>query len=85
MNILTWLFAGGLMGWATSLYMTSTQPSSVAFNIGVGVVGAALGDWLLGPTVGVAPGFSALGVIVSALGSALLLVAAHFVQRRRAS
>jgi len=85
MNILTWLLAGGLTGWAASYYMDLTEASSLAFNIGVGVVGAAIGDWLLGSTLGVAPGFSVFGVIVSAIGSAFLLFAVHFVQRRRAS
>ena len=85
MNILTWLIAGALTGWAASSYMTTTQPSSVAFNIGVGVVGAAIGDWALASTLGVTPGLNVFGVLVSAVGSSLLLLAVHFVQHRRAS
>jgi uncharacterized membrane protein YeaQ/YmgE (transglycosylase-associated protein family) len=85
MNILTWLVAGGLSGWAASYFMSTPQFPELAFNIGVGVVGAAIGSWLFGPALGVASGFGVFAVIVSAIGSALLLLAVHFVQRRRAS
>jgi len=85
MNVITWLVAGGLVGWATSYYTSTPQLPALAFNIGVGVVGAAIGGWLFGPTLGVADGFGIFAVIVSAIGSALLLLAVHFVQRRRAS
>jgi uncharacterized membrane protein YeaQ/YmgE (transglycosylase-associated protein family) len=51
----------------------------------VGIVGAAIGSWLFGPALGVANGFGVFAVIVSAIGSALLLLTVHFVQRRRAS
>jgi uncharacterized membrane protein YeaQ/YmgE (transglycosylase-associated protein family) len=83
MTILTWLFAGGLMGWAASFYMSSTELPAIAFNIGVALVGATIGGWLLGPTLGVLPGFSIFAVIVSAMGSGSLLLALHFVQQRR--
>jgi uncharacterized membrane protein YeaQ/YmgE (transglycosylase-associated protein family) len=65
--------------------MSTPQFPALAFNIGVGVVGAAIGSWLFGPALGVASGFGVFAVIVSAIGSALLLLAVHFVQRRRAS
>jgi uncharacterized membrane protein YeaQ/YmgE (transglycosylase-associated protein family) len=65
--------------------MSTPQFPALAFNIGVGVVGAAIGSWLFGPVLGVASGFGVFAVIVSAIGSALLLLAVHFVQRRRAS
>ena len=85
MNIVTWLVAGGLVGWAASSYMGTPQLPALAFNICVGVVGAAIGSWLFGPALGVANGFGVFAVVVSAIGSALLLLAVHFVQRRRAS
>jgi uncharacterized membrane protein YeaQ/YmgE (transglycosylase-associated protein family) len=82
MNVVTWLVAGGLVGRAASYYMGTPQLPAIAFNIGVGVVGAAIGGWLLGPALGVANEFGVFAVIVSAVGSALLLLAVHFVQRR---
>jgi uncharacterized membrane protein YeaQ/YmgE (transglycosylase-associated protein family) len=85
MNVVTWLVAGGLSGWAASYYMSTPQVPALAFNVGVGIVGAAIGGALFGPALGVTNEFGVFAVIVSAMGSALLLLAVHFVQRRRAS
>jgi uncharacterized membrane protein YeaQ/YmgE (transglycosylase-associated protein family) len=85
MNIATWLVAGGLTGWAASYYMSTPQLPALTFNIGVGVVGAAIGSWLFGSALGVASGFGVFAVLVSAIGSGLLLLAVHFVQQRRAN
>jgi uncharacterized membrane protein YeaQ/YmgE (transglycosylase-associated protein family) len=82
MNILTWLVAGGAIGWAATAYLGATERQVLVFNVVVAVVGAALGGWLLGPLLGVEPGFTGFGVIVSAIGSALALLAAYFVQKR---
>jgi uncharacterized membrane protein YeaQ/YmgE (transglycosylase-associated protein family) len=62
----------------------SSERQVLIFNVGVAVVGAALGGWILGPLLGVGPGFTGFGVIVSAIGAALALLVAYFVQRRRA-
>ena len=84
MNILTWLVAGGAVGWAATAYLGSSERQVVIFNVVVAVVGAALGGWILAPLFGVGPGFTGFGVIVSAIGAALTLLLAYFVQRRRA-
>ena len=81
MNIVTWLIAGGLTGWGASHYMGTTHRQAIAFNIVVATLGAALGDWLVGPVLGVAPGFSGFGVIVAAITAAFVLVIVHLVQR----
>jgi len=82
MNILTWLVAGGAIGWAATAYLGATERQVLVFNVVVGVVGAALGGWLLGPLLGVGPGFTGFGVIVSAIGAAIALLVAYFVQKR---
>jgi uncharacterized membrane protein YeaQ/YmgE (transglycosylase-associated protein family) len=84
MSVLTWIVAGGVIGWAASYYMRSTQFQAVAFNIGVAVVGAAIGGYVLGTMLGVGPGFGVAALVMSSIGSAVLLVAVHFVQQRRA-
>ena len=81
MNIATWLVAGGLTGWAASYYMSTPQLPALTFNIGVGYQ-----PWNRTNTYcGVASGFGVFAVLVSAIGSGLLLLAVHFVQQRRAS
>ena len=82
MNILTWLVAGGAIGWAATAYLGSSERQVLVFNVVVAVVGAALGGWLLGPLLGVGPGFTGFGVIVSAIGAAIALLIAYFVQKR---
>jgi uncharacterized membrane protein YeaQ/YmgE (transglycosylase-associated protein family) len=84
MNILVWLVAGGAVGWGATAYLGSSARQVLIFNVAVAVVGAALGGWILGPPLGVGPGFTGFGVIVSAIGAALTLLGVYFVQRRRA-
>ncbi len=82
MSILTWLVAGGLVGWGACVSMGTTHRQAYIFNIVVAVIGAAVGNWALASTLGIAPGFNTFGVIVGAVCGALLLVVAHIVQRR---
>src|SRR3954463_7683181 len=49
MNIIIWLAIGGLVGWAASKLMHS--PEGILMNVLVGVAGAFVGGWLLGPMI----------------------------------
>jgi uncharacterized membrane protein YeaQ/YmgE (transglycosylase-associated protein family) len=86
MNIIIWLVVGGLIGWAASTLMR--RPEGILLNVVVGIVGAALGGWLLSPLVGVSTinqnNFSAPSLLVSFVGAVVLLVIVNLVQRRRA-
>ncbi len=83
MNIIIWLVVGGLIGWAASSLMRTRE--GIALNVVVGIVGAALGGWLLSPLVGVSTinqsNFSAAGLLVSLLGAVLLLVIVNWARR----
>ena len=83
MNILVWLVVGGLLGWAASAVMRTQE--SVLLNVVVGIVGAALGGWLLSPVVGVSTinqnNFSLPSLLVSFLGAVMLLVLVNFIRR----
>ncbi|HVY67148.1 MAG TPA: hypothetical protein VHH11_20225 [Gammaproteobacteria bacterium] len=81
MNVLTWLVAGGLTGWAATAYLGATQRYVLVFNTAIALAGAALGGWILGPSLGVASGFTSFGVMVAAMGSVLALLVAYIVQR----
>jgi len=82
-NIILWLVVGGLIGWAASAIMRTRE--GLALNVVVGIVGAALGGWLLSPLVGVSTinqgNFSAGSLLVSLLGAVLLLVIVNWIRR----
>lgn len=82
-NIILWLVAGGLIGWAASAIMRTRE--SLALNVVVGIVGAALAGWLVSPLVGVSTinqgNFSAASLLVSLLGAVLLLVVVNWIRR----
>jgi uncharacterized membrane protein YeaQ/YmgE (transglycosylase-associated protein family) len=83
MNIFIWLVVGGLIGWAASTLMRA--PEGILLNVVVGIVGAALGGWLLSPLVGVSTinqsNFSVPSLLVSLLGAVILLVIVNLAQR----
>lgn len=81
MTIFVWLLAGTLVGWAASSLLGTTASEARIFNIAVGIAGAGLGFWILGPILGVGPGLTGLGFIVSAVGAASALTIVHFVQQ----
>lgn len=87
MNLLIWLAIGALIGWVGSLVLKSDPDHGVFMNVVVGIVGALVGGWLVGPLVGTATaqgdGFSVVGVLVSLLGAVLLLALFDFARRRR--
>jgi uncharacterized membrane protein YeaQ/YmgE (transglycosylase-associated protein family) len=83
MNIIIWLVVGGLIGWAASTLMRMRE--RIALNVVVGIVGAALGGWLLSPLFGVSTldqsNFTAASFLGSFVGAALLLVIVNWVRR----
>ena len=83
MNILVWLVVGGLLGWAASAVMRTQE--GILLNVVVGIVGAALGGWLLSPVMGVSTinqnNFSLPSLLVSFLGAVMLLVLVNFLRR----
>jgi len=83
MNILVWLVVGGLLGWAASAVMRTQE--GALLNVVVGIVGAALGGWLLSPVMGVSTinqnNFSLPSLLVSFLGAVMLLVFVNFIRR----
>ena len=85
MNLIIWLIAGGLIGWVASLLMRTDGEQGVLLNVLVGVVGAAIGGWLISPMVGVATindGALSLGaLVVSLLGAVVLLAVVNLIRR----
>jgi len=84
MNTIIWLVVGGLIGWAASALLRTQE--GVLLNVIVGVLGAALGGWLLIPIFGVSTinqsTFSAASLLVSLVGAVILLAIFNFALRR---
>lgn len=83
MNTIIWLVVGGLVGWAASTIMRTRE--GILLNVLVGIVGAALGGWLLSSLLGASTinqgNFSAMGLLVSLLGAVILLAIVNLVRR----
>jgi uncharacterized membrane protein YeaQ/YmgE (transglycosylase-associated protein family) len=87
MNLIIWLVVGGLVGWVASMMMRTDAQQGILLNIVVGIIGALLGGWLLAPLFGTGTinsnDFSVAGLLVSLLGSVILLAIVNLVRRGR--
>jgi uncharacterized membrane protein YeaQ/YmgE (transglycosylase-associated protein family) len=88
MNIIVWLVVGGLIGWAASVLMGTSNQQGIVLNVVVGIVGALLGGWLLSSLVGASTinqgNFSLPGLLVSFLGAVILLFGVKLLRSGRA-
>ncbi len=84
MGIIVWLVMGGLVGWIASMIMGTNAQQGIILNVVVGIVGALIGGWLIGPLLGagsINDGISIVSFIVSLIGAVLLLGILSFIQR----
>lgn len=87
MGIIVWLVMGGLVGWIASMIMGTDGQQGIILNIVVGIVGALIGGWLIGPLLGagsINDGLSVMSFVVSLIGAVLLLGILSLFQRRSA-
>ncbi len=84
-NFIVWLVVGGVIGWIASMIMRTDAQQGVILNVVVGIVGAALGGWLISPLVGV-PSINqdsfSIGAMLVSLGGAIVLLAIVNLFRR---
>ena len=82
-SFILWLIVGGLIGWLASMVMHTKE--GLFLNIIVGIVGAMIGGWLLSPLVGASTinqsNFSPMGLLVSFVGTILLLGVVNLIRR----
>jgi uncharacterized membrane protein YeaQ/YmgE (transglycosylase-associated protein family) len=87
MNFIVWLIVGGLLGWVASMIMGTNDRQGIVLNVVVGIVGAALGGFLLAPMLGTGTinqgDLSMSSLVVSLLGALILLAIVGFCRRRR--
>lgn len=84
-NFILWLIVGGVIGWIASMIMRTDGQQGIFLNIIVGIVGAALGGWLLGPLIGSPTinqgSLSLSSLAVSLLGAVILLAIVNLFRR----
>ena len=87
MNLIIWLIVGGLVGWVASMLMRTDAQQGILLNVVVGIVGAFIGGFLLAPMFGTGTinsnDFSVSGLVVSLLGSVILLAIVNLFRRGR--
>jgi uncharacterized membrane protein YeaQ/YmgE (transglycosylase-associated protein family) len=85
MNFIIWLIVGGLIGWVASIIMRTDAQQGIFLNIIVGIVGALLAGFIITPLLGGGTinsgNFSLVGLIISLLGSIVLLAIVNLVRR----
>jgi uncharacterized membrane protein YeaQ/YmgE (transglycosylase-associated protein family) len=84
-NFIVWLVIGGVIGWLASLVMKTDGQQGIFLNVVVGILGAALGGFLISPLVGVGTinqdTFSLGALVVSFLGAVILLAIVNMFRR----
>lgn len=85
MNLIIWLFVGGVIGWIASLVMKTDGQQGIFLNVVVGVVGAILAGWFISPMIGVGTinqnNFSLPSLLVSFVGAVVLLGIVNLIRR----
>jgi len=84
MGFIAWLIVGGVVGWLASIVMKTNAQQGIFLNIIVGIVGAAIGGWLISPMLGVGSinaGISIASIFVSLLGAVILLALINLLRR----
>lgn len=85
MGIIVWLIMGGLVGWIASMIMGTNAQQGIILNIVVGIVGALIGGWLIGPLLGagsINDGITIMSFVVSLVGAVILLFVLSLFRRR---
>ncbi len=84
MGIIIWLIVGGIVGWLASIIMRRDGQQGILLNIVVGIVGAFIGGWLIGPLLGagsINDGITVRSFVVSLIGAVILLAIVNLFRR----
>ena len=88
MGIIVWLIMGGVVGWIASMIMGTDGQQGIILNVVVGIVGALIGGWLIGPMLGagsINDSITIMSFVVSLIGAVILLAILSFFRRSSAT
>lgn len=84
MNVLIWIVVGGVIGWLATRVLTTDGRHGIALNVVLGIGGALIGGWALGPLLGISTlnqsNFSIPGLLVSLTGAIVLVGIVKFLR-----
>ncbi len=84
-NFIIWILVGAVIGWLASIMMGTNARQGFLLDVIVGILGALLGGFLLGPLVGSGSinsgDFSLSGLLVSFIGAVILLAIVNLFRR----
>ena len=84
MGILSWVIFGAIAGWIASIVMGRNEKQGCLMNIIVGVIGAALGGWVMSLFgYGDVTGFNLYSFGVAVLGAVILLFIVNLLFGRK--
>jgi uncharacterized membrane protein YeaQ/YmgE (transglycosylase-associated protein family) len=84
MGILSWIIIGALAGWIASMFTGNNKSMGAGANIVVGIIGGLIGGFLMGLLGGTGiTGFNVWSLIVSIVGSVILLWIVNAVRRQK--
>jgi uncharacterized membrane protein YeaQ/YmgE (transglycosylase-associated protein family) len=79
-DIVIWLVVGGLVGWIASMIMRTDAQQGILLNIVVGIVGSALGGFILNRG-DINDAITLPSFLVSVLGAVILLAIVNLIRR----
>lgn len=82
MGFFIYIIFGGIVGWVASMLMKTDGQQGIFLNIIVGIVGSALGNWLVGFFgYGGVSGFNLQSFIVALIGAVVLIAIVKALRR----
>ncbi len=88
MNIVIWILAGGMIGWAGYALLNFNEYRGVVVSVVLGAAGGFLGGKVLTPMLtspaptGIPEGFDSLALFVAAASAAAFLAIGNLVHKR---
>ena len=81
MGIIIWLVVGGVVGWLASLVMRTDAQQGIFLNVIVGIVGAVIAGFIFGGANSINNILTIQSLLVSVVGSIILLAVVNLVRR----
>lgn len=84
MGIVSWIILGALAGWVASMIMGRNSSMGAIANIGVGIIGAFIGGFVMSMLGGQGiTGFNFTSFLIALVGSVILLAIVNLFSKKK--